>query len=323
MNKYLKITLKTLLVVIYLFIIATLIVPLNKYVLYSPGGINNIGHELIIDNKENNNEFYSVYVIRKQGPTPFQILTAKLSNNVDLSTASTTDKDAFIQGQIQEEISYQNALINAYERASLIDNSITIDYHLKGYVLVYNINPVLKTGDIILTINNVDTNTYNQTELYDYLATIDTANVTIKRDKKIKEVVINKNDEGLFGISLLPFHKITSSNPTYQSFYEKDLKGGPSGGFMQTISIYSTLLNYKYNLKIAGTGTIELDGEIGPVGGVKQKIIAVNKKIDIFLCPVVHYEEALNAYKTIKNPTFKLIEVKDIDHAIEILFKYL
>ena len=48
---------------------------------------------------------------------------------------------------------------------------------------------------------------------------------------------------------------------------------------MMTLNVYNTLTeaDITNGKKIAGTGTIEIDGSVRPVGGVKQKVIAVEQ----------------------------------------------
>ena len=106
---------------------------------------------------------------------------------------------------------------------------------------------------------------------------------------------------------------------------QNDLIGGPSGGLIQTLSIYTDLLNISLKgLKVSGTGTIDSDGVVGPIGGIKQKIYTVaSKDVDLFFVPNDNYEEALAAYNTLKNPSFDLIKVGDFDEAVEKLNLYL
>ena len=71
------------------------------------------------------------------------------------------------------------------------------------------------------------------------------------------------------------------------------------------------------HVKLAGTGTIEIDGTIGEVGGIKFKIIgAAKSKNDVFLVPKANYQEAI---KTVKDNKLKLkiISVDNIEDAIE------
>ena len=49
--------------------------------------------------------------------------------------------------------------------------------------------------------------------------------------------------------------------------------GGPSAGLMFTLEIYNQLVeeDLTKGREIAGTGTINEKGEVGPIGGINQK----------------------------------------------------
>ena len=55
--------------------------------------------------------------------------------------------------------------------------------------------------------------------------------------------------------------------------------GGPSGGLVFTLGLVDLLTptDLLQGRKIAGTGTISSDGQIGPIGGVTEKIIGARK----------------------------------------------
>jgi PDZ domain-containing protein len=64
--------------------------------------------------------------------------------------------------------------------------------------------------------------------------------------------------------------------------------GGPSAGLMFTLSIVDKLTSQDLTggRRIAGTGAIELDGSVLPVGGVAEKLVAVDRQgVSIFLIP--------------------------------------
>ena len=70
---------------------------------------------------------------------------------------------------------------------------------------------------------------------------------------------------------------------------------------------------------IAGTGTINLDGTVGPIGGIKEKIVtAVKNKVDIFLCPSVHFKEAKEVYDTL-DTKMELVSISTLREAITYL----
>jgi PDZ domain-containing protein len=63
--------------------------------------------------------------------------------------------------------------------------------------------------------------------------------------------------------------------------------GGPSAGLAFALDLLEELgRDVDGGRKIAVTGSIELDGSVGPVGGIKQKTIAVERaEIDVFVVP--------------------------------------
>lgn len=71
--------------------------------------------------------------------------------------------------------------------------------------------------------------------------------------------------------------------------------GGPSAGLAITLEVLDLLTEGELTggRKVAATGTIELDGTVGAVGGVAQKAVAVEEAgIDLFLVPASEVEEA-------------------------------
>lgn len=64
--------------------------------------------------------------------------------------------------------------------------------------------------------------------------------------------------------------------------------GGPSAGLAFTLSILDVLTegDLTGGSEVAVTGTIRFDGSVGPVGGVRQKVIAARRSgADVFLLP--------------------------------------
>jgi PDZ domain-containing protein len=71
--------------------------------------------------------------------------------------------------------------------------------------------------------------------------------------------------------------------------------GGPSAGLAFTLGVLDTVTPGELTggHTVAVTGTIDIDGRVGPVGGVAQKTAAVRAAgIDVFLVPPQEYEDA-------------------------------
>ncbi|MGB9813461.1 MAG: YlbL family protein [Thermovenabulum sp.] len=94
---------------------------------------------------------------------------------------------------------------------------------------------------------------------------------------------------------------------------------GPSAGLMFTLEILNQLIpgDLTKGKKIAGTGTISLDGSVGEIGGVKQKVLAAYRdKAEIFFVPL---KNADDAKKAAKNLNIKIVPVRNLDDVLNYL----
>ena len=92
---------------------------------------------------------------------------------------------------------------------------------------------------------------------------------------------------------------------------------GPSAGLAITLSMIERLTpgSLTGGALVAATGTIDADGAVGPVGGVKQKAAAVRRAgAKLFLVPAEEYEIA-KSYAG----SMRVVAVKTLDDALEAL----
>ena len=91
--------------------------------------------------------------------------------------------------------------------------------------------------------------------------------------------------------------------------------GGPSAGLMLTLGILDLvgdddLTGGRF---IAGTGTIGVDGRVGPIGGIQLKMVAAHDLgADLFLVPAENCAEALQA----PQPGLPMAKVATLDDAL-------
>lgn len=94
-----------------------------------------------------------------------------------------------------------------------------------------------------------------------------------------------------------------------------DEVGGPSAGLMFTLGIIDKLepADLTGGKIIAGTGTIDDNGSVGPIGGIPQKLVGAKKAgAQLFLVPIDNCAEALkNAV-----PGLPMAEVATVDDAL-------
>jgi PDZ domain-containing protein len=94
--------------------------------------------------------------------------------------------------------------------------------------------------------------------------------------------------------------------------------GGPSAGLAFTLGIIDDLTpgSLTGGTKVAVTGTIDPEGNVGPVGGVKQKTFAVKAAgATVFLVP---HDEVAEA-KQWAGSDLKIVEVNTLDDALKAL----
>jgi PDZ domain-containing protein len=93
--------------------------------------------------------------------------------------------------------------------------------------------------------------------------------------------------------------------------------GGPSAGLMFALTVYNAVTpgDLTGGRKIAGTGTINLDGGVGPIGGVEQKVVAAELAgAAYFLSPPENYAAARSVARHIQ-----VVKIATITQAIEFL----
>ncbi len=86
--------------------------------------------------------------------------------------------------------------------------------------------------------------------------------------------------------------------PVKVTISPRGLGRGPSAGLAFTLEVYDALSGHKLakGRKIAVTGTINLDGIVGAIGGVRQKVLgAVRQHADLVLVPADNAADARDA----------------------------
>jgi PDZ domain-containing protein len=97
-----------------------------------------------------------------------------------------------------------------------------------------------------------------------------------------------------------------------------DNVGGPSAGMMFTLAIIDKLstVDLTGGNIIAGTGTIDYNGNVGAIGGIQEKMVAAkNAGARYFLAPADNCAEALGK----QQPGMTLIKVTNLDSALTAL----
>ena len=304
---------------------ATILYPLPYYI-YTGGGTINVKDKIHIENKETNGDFNLCYVEQINANIPTFLLSKLLSNwdSVSKEEVSLNDKedikDIYKRDKIYLEEANQNAIFVAYKKAGKSVN--ILDKHLYIIYLEEDSDTDLKIGDDILEIDGSKIDSLADiSKILDSYEVGSKLNIKVKRNGKemMKYAIVHEKDgRKLIGIALTSIYDYEVDPKITFTFSNSE--SGPSGGFMVTLAIYNQLIDSDISngLKIAGTGTIDIEGNVGSIGGVKYKLKgAVDSKSDIFLVPAgENYEEAIK-YQKKYHYDIKIIGISTFEEAIE------
>ena len=326
-NRILAIFLDNLRFIIILVLLTLLFTYNLDYYVYSPGDLEDLSDRIVIDNSyKSKGSFNLTYVTARDGNIPNILLSYIMPSwdliKLDERRVSNESRDEITNRDkiYLKETSY-DAIIAAFSEAGLEYSVKSIDV-----VITYVLDEAdtnLKTGDIIKSINGIKINNFDDlaNEKLKY-KTGDKLKVVVNRDNKEVECYTNlyeKDDTVMIGVMLAEL-KDVETNPKVEYVF-KDNESGASRGLMCALDIYNKITEFDLTKgrKIAGTGSIDENGKVGSISGIKYKLIgAVKSKADIFIVPEENYDEALKL-KNEKHYKIELIKADTLHNVIEYL----
>jgi len=176
----------------------------------------------------------------------------------------------------------------------------------------------LKAGDIIRTVDGTEvTEAKKVSELVQLHTPGEDVTFGIERDGAPQTVTVttttNPQDSGKAFVGISP--TAGYDFPFRVGINLGEDIGGPSAGLMFALGIYDTLTPGELTggKHIAGTGTMTSDGEVGPIGGIQQKIVAADDEgASVFLTPADNCAEALGA----RNGDVQLVKVETLEDGV-------
>ncbi|WP_102271566.1 SepM family pheromone-processing serine protease [Cytobacillus massiliigabonensis] len=323
------------------FIIAAIIILITSFYylpfyVSKPGMAKELEPIIEVENGFDEQGSFMLTTVRMGRANIYSYAIAKLSKYQEIfpikaiRNENETDKEYNVRQLHLMATSKLAAIETAYKKAG-----IPIEYDYNG-VFVLNVMPgmpaegKLEAGDRIF---KVDGNEFESSEQFiQYVSgksAGDEVTFAIDRNEEINEVkiplkLLKETGKAGVGITLVDDKEIVvTPNVTINS---EDI-GGPSAGFMFSLEIYNQLTeeDLTRGYPIAGTGTIDLNGNVGPIGGIEQKIIAADKAgAEIFFAPNEkgasdsNYRAAVKTAKDIKTK-MKIIPIDTFDEAITYL----
>ncbi|HEX2025912.1 MAG TPA: S16 family serine protease [Actinomycetota bacterium] len=247
---------------------------------------------------------------------------------LDPNTAVLSEDEILAPGQTQEE--YDEASRSQMDESKIAAVAVALealtDYpreHGPG-VIVQDIlagspaDGALHPGDLIVSIDGrsidavedlrariVDAGTRSDLELG--VRPLEGGEVRTVTLRPVRIPGENRPVIGIASVPNFPFEVTISSGDI----------GGPSAGLMWAIGVTDVLTpgDLTDGQSVAGTGTVSLDGRVGPIGGVRLKVVAAEEAgADVFLVPASNLPEARGAGDRIR-----LVPVATVEDAVEAL----
>ena len=95
-------------------------------------------------------------------------------------------------------------------------------------------------------------------------------------------------------------------------------KDGPSAGIGMVTSIVSSITNIPVRRDVAMTGEVTLTGQVLPIGGLKEKLLAAHRAgIKKVLIPQENKKDLVEVPKTVLDAT-EIIPVKNVDEVLKV-----
>ncbi len=298
------------------------------YFAFSPGPVADAGDAITVS------EGVKVFVphgemlmltVSVQEVNPYEALSAALDPAIDLvpieylRQPDESDEEFRRRGLEQMDRSKETAITVALNRLGLDLPILTDGVRIANVVPGLPAASVLQPDDMVVSVEGVPVNMVD-----------DIRNALLGRvpGDHVDFVVQRAGEKLDFDIELSaadddPTRAIVgvlveTLNPRFPVDIESSNVGGPSAGLMYTLSIIDLLSDGELTsgLVVAGTGTIQPDGSVGPIGGIRQKVVAAEAAgATVMFVPDTNYDEALTAPRG----SMQLVRVKTVDDALAFL----
>jgi len=329
------------------FVFAAVAIPISvPYYAMAPGPVSDVSDfvQVAEPSQTTEGEFFFL-TVSLQEVNVIEWVAAKLDGRVDLAPRNRIRP----AGVSQDALRRQN--LDMMERSK--QNAIFVALTQLGYQVTYKgegalISSVIKgsaaegvllPNDVIVAVNGepVEFST-DAVDLIKGHAPGDELTLTIKRPDPDNPDTVNTIDIGLV---LGPYKFIDEDGNTVEDpergmvgvmlsdanvdvIFPVDVSidsrniGGPSAGLMFTLEVMDELTaqDMTHGRRIAGTGTIDPDGNVGAIGGIRQKIFgAIDAGAQYVLVPAGNYDEAVAA----AGDKIEVIKVENIQDALTFL----
>jgi PDZ domain-containing protein len=268
--------------------------------------------------------------VSSQGVNPYEALVAALDSQVDLvpreavRRADETDEDFTRRNLESMDASKETAIAVALKRLGYELEFQSNGVRIASLVETAPAAKVLRVGDFIQTVDGhaIRFSEDVAANLQDHLIG-DMVEIAVRRDGEEVafpiELVAHVDDpeRPMIGITAETVN-LRPGTPPFPIDIDAGLIGGPSAGMMYALAIIDVLSpgNLTGGHVVAGTGTIDPEGRVGNIGGIRQKVVAAEAAgAEFVLVPEGNYEEA----RSVRTRRVQIVPVATIDYAIDFL----
>lgn len=293
--------------------------------IYSPGSLVDLTDRIEVDSSyESKGSFNLTYVTARKGTLP-NIILSKFFKNWDI----VGNEENRIEDESESEIVERNKIYlkeTSYDAIIAAFTEANISYEVESIdVTVTHVYEYAKTdikiGDIIRNINGTTIKDFNslKEEIAKYKKG-DSLKINVERNNKIIECeaeLVEEDGRVIIGATLSELKNI-KTDPKVEYIF-KDNESGASRGLLCALDIYNKITKFDLTKGdiISGTGSIDQNGVVGSIDGVKYKLAgAVKKKAKVFIVPTGNYKEALYE-KEKNNYNIEIIEADTLHNVIE------
>jgi PDZ domain-containing protein len=280
------------------------------YYLLSPGSVRNTDQYISIEGADSypqGDGTIDYLTVSVRQATPLEMLGAWIDPAVE-----AVDADLILGGQTPSE----NRQLNLQLMADSKDSATYQALHRLGYDIPTSgtgaviaavqeglpAADVLAPGDVVVTADG-EPISLNQ-DLIDAVKAHAPGDVMVLGvqpleggDTRTVEVTLasRPDDPSVAMLGVSTFTRDISFDFPVTVTIDSGSVGGPSAGLAFTLGILDAMTpeSLTGGLKVATTGTMRLDGTVGPIGGVHQKVVAADRAgVDLMLVPADEIDEA-------------------------------
>ena len=281
------------------------------YVVISPGQVTDASADIRIEGIPVTpvNGRYLLTSVRLSQPNALRVLVAKLRPDrevLPLSAVVPRGVDPGGYAERQRDVFRESQLLAAVAAAraqglpvSVTGTGVRVADVLRGSPAA----DALRVGDVIVSVDGEPvTDAPRLAQLVSSRPAGTRFRLTVERgaERFQREVTTRRLPQLSGGVGLglaIDTRGLDVDLPFRVSFAERNV-GGPSAGLAYALAIADMISgrDYAQGREIATTGTIDADGDVGPVGGVEQKAVAAESAgAELFLVPEDEVEAAREA----------------------------